>query len=112
MPAPLMDEAVEFPDGTDATVSQMAKDVVTFLTWVCCFRSRAPPSLRFGTVTLTHRCPFASVGRRARARRAQTVGNARYSVLLLHGSNCRLLQAPSVAPPQDTNLQVRVKHSS
>ena len=33
MPAPLMDEAVEFPDGTEATVSQMAKDVVTFLTW-------------------------------------------------------------------------------
>lgn len=33
MPAPLMDEAVEFADGTEATVSQMAKDVVTFLTW-------------------------------------------------------------------------------
>ncbi len=34
MPAPLMDEAVEFKDGTPATVSQMAKDVVTFLSWV------------------------------------------------------------------------------
>lgn len=33
MPAPLMDEAVEYPDGTEANVSQMAKDVVTFLTW-------------------------------------------------------------------------------
>ena len=33
MPPPLMDEAVEFPDGTPATVSQMAKDVVTFLSW-------------------------------------------------------------------------------
>ena len=33
MPAPLMDEAVEFADGTPATVSQMAKDVTTFLAW-------------------------------------------------------------------------------
>jgi len=33
MPPPLMDEAVEYPDGTPATVSQMAKDVVTFLAW-------------------------------------------------------------------------------
>jgi len=33
MPPPLMDEAVEFPDGTPATCSQMAKDVVTFLAW-------------------------------------------------------------------------------
>lgn len=33
MPAPLMDEGVEYPDGTEATVSQMAKDVVTFLSW-------------------------------------------------------------------------------
>ena len=40
MPTPLIDEAVEFPDGTEATRSQMAKDVVTFLTWVrsCCFQ--------------------------------------------------------------------------
>ena len=34
MPAPLMDEQVEFPDGTPATVSQMSKDVATFLAWV------------------------------------------------------------------------------
>ena len=33
MPAPLMDEQVEFPDGTPATVSQMAKDVAVFLAW-------------------------------------------------------------------------------
>ena len=33
MPPPLMEDAVEFPDGTDANVSQMAKDVVTFLAW-------------------------------------------------------------------------------
>ena len=33
MPAPLMDEQVEFPDGTPATVSQMAKDVAVFLSW-------------------------------------------------------------------------------
>jgi len=33
MPAPLMDGQVEFPDGTPATVAQMAKDVCTFLTW-------------------------------------------------------------------------------
>ena len=34
MPAPLMDEQVEYPDGTPATVSQMAKDVAVFLAWV------------------------------------------------------------------------------
>jgi len=33
MTAPLYDEQIEFDDGTPATVSQMAKDVVTFLTW-------------------------------------------------------------------------------
>jgi ubiquinol-cytochrome c reductase cytochrome c1 subunit len=33
MAKPLVDEQVEFEDGTPATVSQMAKDVVTFLTW-------------------------------------------------------------------------------
>lgn len=33
MPTPLMDGQVEFPDGTPATVAQMAKDVSTFLTW-------------------------------------------------------------------------------
>jgi len=33
MPQPLQDGAVEFEDGTPATISQMAKDVSTFLTW-------------------------------------------------------------------------------
>lgn len=33
MPPPLNDGAVEFEDGTPATVSQMAKDVTTFLAW-------------------------------------------------------------------------------
>ncbi len=33
MPEPLMDEAVEYPDGTPATKAQMARDVVTFLAW-------------------------------------------------------------------------------
>lgn len=33
MPAPLYNEQLEFEDGTPATLSQMAKDVVTFLTW-------------------------------------------------------------------------------
>lgn len=33
MPAPLMDGAVEYEDGTPATASQMAKDVTTFLCW-------------------------------------------------------------------------------
>lgn len=33
MPAPLMDGAVEYEDGTPATASQMAKDVTTFLAW-------------------------------------------------------------------------------
>jgi ubiquinol-cytochrome c reductase cytochrome c1 subunit len=33
MAQPLYDEMVEFADGTPATLSQMAKDVTTFLTW-------------------------------------------------------------------------------
>ena len=33
MPAPLSDELVEYADGTEATVGQMAKDVTQFLVW-------------------------------------------------------------------------------
>lgn len=33
MPPPLMDDMVEYEDGTPATVSQMSKDVINFLTW-------------------------------------------------------------------------------
>eukprot|EP00455_Lapot_gusevi_P037499 TRINITY_DN41_c0_g1_i2.p1 TRINITY_DN41_c0_g1~~TRINITY_DN41_c0_g1_i2.p1 ORF type:complete len:299 (-),score=134.84 TRINITY_DN41_c0_g1_i2:294-1190(-) len=33
MPPPLLDGAVDYPDGTPNSASQMAKDVVTFLTW-------------------------------------------------------------------------------
>ena len=33
MSAPLMDDIVEYTDGTQATVDQMAKDVTTFLSW-------------------------------------------------------------------------------
>ena len=33
MPPPLMDDQVSYPDGTEATVSQMAKDVAVFLAW-------------------------------------------------------------------------------
>ncbi len=33
MPPPLHDDAVDFADGTKATVPQMAHDVVTFLNW-------------------------------------------------------------------------------
>jgi len=33
MPPPLMPNMLEYEDGTEATVSQMAKDVVTFLSW-------------------------------------------------------------------------------
>jgi len=33
MPAPLSDGAVEYADGTKATVDQMAKDVTSFLAW-------------------------------------------------------------------------------
>ena len=33
MAPPLSDEAVEYPDGTKATVDRMARDVVTFLAW-------------------------------------------------------------------------------
>jgi ubiquinol-cytochrome c reductase cytochrome c1 subunit len=33
MPPPLVDGAVEYGDGTEATVDQMARDVTAFLTW-------------------------------------------------------------------------------
>ena len=33
MPQPLYDDGVEYADGTEATVDQMAKDVTTFLSW-------------------------------------------------------------------------------
>lgn len=33
MPPPLVDGQVEYEDGTPATISQMAKDVTSFLTW-------------------------------------------------------------------------------
>jgi len=33
MPPPLMDGAVEYPDGTPATVTQMAADITEFLSW-------------------------------------------------------------------------------
>ena len=33
MPPPLADDAVEYADGTTATVEQMSTDVVTFLAW-------------------------------------------------------------------------------
>lgn len=33
MPPPLQDEMIEYEDGTPATVSQMAKDVASFLAW-------------------------------------------------------------------------------
>ena len=33
MPAPLHDGAVTYADGTPATVDQMSRDVVQFLTW-------------------------------------------------------------------------------
>ena len=33
MPKPLSNDSVTYSDGTSATEEQMAKDVVTFLTW-------------------------------------------------------------------------------
>ena len=33
MPEPLSDGAVEFPDGTPATVTQMSRDITEFLQW-------------------------------------------------------------------------------
>lgn len=33
MPPPLQDGQVSYPDGTEATISQMAKDVSVFLAW-------------------------------------------------------------------------------
>lgn len=33
MPAPLLDDGVEYADGTPATVEQQAADITTFLTW-------------------------------------------------------------------------------
>ena len=33
MPPPLQDDGVEYEDGTPATISQQARDVVQFLNW-------------------------------------------------------------------------------
>ena len=33
MPSPIMDEIVEFDDGTEATHLQIARDVTSFLAW-------------------------------------------------------------------------------
>ena len=33
MPPPLMDDIIEYQDGTSATVEEMAKDVTEFLFW-------------------------------------------------------------------------------
>ena len=39
MPAPLMDGAIEYDDGTEPTLEQLSSDVTTFLAWA------AEPSL-------------------------------------------------------------------
>lgn len=33
MPPPLMNESIEYSDGTPASLSQLAKDVTHFLSW-------------------------------------------------------------------------------
>ena len=33
MPSPIMDDIVEFDDGTEATHSQIARDITSFLAW-------------------------------------------------------------------------------
>ena len=33
MPSPIMDDIVEYDDGTEATYSQVAKDITSFLAW-------------------------------------------------------------------------------
>ena len=40
MPPPLNDDGVEYEDGTPATISQQAKDVVEFLNWYACCHFR------------------------------------------------------------------------
>ncbi|EGD80800.1 cytochrome c1 [Salpingoeca rosetta] len=46
MAPPLYDDQIEYDDGTPATLSQMAKDVVTFLTW--CAEPEHDDRKRFG----------------------------------------------------------------
>ena len=61
MPKQLIDGAVDYPDGTPATESQMAKDVAVFLAWAAepdqgafsCLRSRAATPLHPSSYTLT-----------------------------------------------------------
>lgn len=50
MAPPLMDEQVEYEDGTPATVSQMAKDVSTFLAW--CSEPEADERKKIGLKSL------------------------------------------------------------
>jgi ubiquinol-cytochrome c reductase cytochrome c1 subunit len=51
MPPPLNDGGVEYEDGTPATISQQAKDVVQFLNW--CAEPEADERKKFGFQYMT-----------------------------------------------------------
>jgi ubiquinol-cytochrome c reductase cytochrome c1 subunit len=50
MPAPLMDDFVQYPDGTKATVQQMAHDVTEFLMWAAEPNLPARKAIGFGVM--------------------------------------------------------------
>ena len=84
MPQPLMDGSIEYEDGTEATMSQMAKDVSVFLAWA------AEPEL-------DGLYPFSPV----------------HCLCPTHAAQCRHLPhtplPPDVCAPRDMK---RVKHNS
>jgi ubiquinol-cytochrome c reductase cytochrome c1 subunit len=59
MAPPLMDEGVEYEDGTVATVSQQAKDVTTFLAW--CSEPEADERKKMGFQWMTSLVAMAAI---------------------------------------------------
>ncbi|AFZ81186.1 cytochrome C1 precursor, putative [Theileria equi strain WA] len=59
MPPPLEDGMVEYEDGTPATVSQMAKDVVNFLTWAADPKHDERKNMMIKAITGVTLCAFA-----------------------------------------------------
>ena len=57
MPPPLSDDAVEYADGTKATVEQMATDVAAFLAWAA--MPKMEERKRVGLMTLLYMGLFA-----------------------------------------------------
>jgi hypothetical protein len=106
MPKQLIDGAVDYPDGTPATESQMAKDVAVFLAWAAepdqgallGFCTALPPSHAF-LLLRTHLTPF-----RLPARKMNRHSQGVWPQVVRGRCGCSgpvgLLQALPLEPPQ------------